>query len=129
VSLSGIKNYSGADLREGTESIDRYVGDLRVVGLLTPEFDEVKLYWETDASEAVFESYMQEVDDAVEDFDGFRLPNDARVSYNSGLMEYSSIEGDLSGLDDLSGLMDGASDASLARFAGELASDYRWIEK
>lgn len=71
---------------------------------------------------------MESLETAEEYLGGYRLENDARVSYNEGTMEYSSVDGDLSELADTMNALGADSGTRADRFAAELASEYRWLD-
>lgn len=127
MSLTGIKQYSDSQIRDDTESIDRHVGNTRVIGLISPSFEDIRLYWESEIGPEAFKDHLENMEASEQDFAGYRFENDARVSYDSGRVEYSSSDGDISYLDDLDKLID-SENGELLNLAGELEKEYGWIE-
>lgn len=122
-SLVYPENEYGEDL----ERIDVELGERKVAGVTSSEFDDVKLRWSTGLEE---DEVMENVDEAVgleQEALGARLENDALVNYHEGVVQYSSPDGDLS-------LLPGVLEASTEEetyaesFVEGLSDMYRWLE-
>ena len=126
--MSGTLAYPEKEYSRDQERIEAELGERKVAGLTSREFEDVKLRWNTGLEE---EQVMDRISEEL-GFDqealGARLENDALVNYSEGAVQYSSPDGDLSLLPEV---LEASTeeDVYAESFVEGLSDMYGWLEK
>lgn len=126
--MSGTLAYPENEYSGDQEKIEAELGERKVAGLTSSEFEDVKLRWSTGLEEGEVMEELEEEVGLEQEALGARLENDALVNYSEGVVQYSSPDGDLSLLPEV---LDASTEEEVyaESFVEGLSDMYRWLDR
>ena len=117
MTLTSLRQYASSKIRDDLEETEFRQSDQRLLGFHSERYDDIQLYWDTALDEGEFETVLEGAG-GEPDMSGYRL-GDAFVNYESGVIGYSSADGNLRDLESIRDLVPGETDLLVERLEAE----------
>lgn len=117
MTLTSLRQYASSKIRQDLEEIEFDQSNQRILGFHSERYGDIQLYWDTTVDEGEFDNVLDRAGGEPE-MAGYRL-GDAFVNYESGVVGYSSAEGDLQDLERIKDLVPGEADLLVERLEAE----------